>query len=545
MHRAARTPAVEQSARTSTLRSVFDEEARELFAARLAIFVTVLFAMRATALALLTIVQLGRDVHPRWYEVEAGRIGLAATLVLGAVLLLLRRVRLSDRALRGIDTLLIPFLTVAGVFNIGIAGERAHAIEGPLLASTFEVHQLKVLLLFAHALLLRAALVPSRAPRTALIGVLGAATLAVAILVAHARLGSPLPASVTAVGTLVWASFSVIVASVCSAVITGLHRRAQKASRMGQYTLEDKLGEGGMGTVYLARHALLRRPTAIKVLSTKRVGLAALERFEREVQVTAKLSHPNIVSVYDFGRSHEGTFYYAMEFLDGVDLQHLVDSDGPQPPGRVICLLRQAAEALAEAHAVDLVHRDVKPANMILIQRAAEADVLKLVDFGLVKELDRGDGAESGVHMQGTPLYMAPEAIVDPGRLSPRADLYALGAVGYFLLTGTPVFDGKSTLAVLGGHAHLAPVPPSERIGPVPRKLEELLLRCLEKDPLRRYANARDLRRALDDCDDTPAWTQAHATSWWQTRRPRAASHDSASPYERTLAIDLAGRGEI
>jgi serine/threonine-protein kinase len=543
MHRASRTPAGELGAGNSTLRSVFEEEALELFASRLTIFVTVLFAMRATALALLTLVQLTRGVHPRWYETEPSRVGFFATLLLGAVLLLLRSGRVSARGLRSIDALLIPSLAIAGVFNIAILGDQARSIEGTLAASTFEVHQLKVLLLFAHATLLRAALVPSRALRTALIGGAGAVVLAIATAVAHRRLGSPLPGSVTVAGTLVWASFSVIVSCVCSAVITGLHRRAQTASRMGQYTLEDKLGEGGMGTVYRARHALLRRPTAVKVLSTERVGLTALERFEREVQVTAKLSHPNIVPVYDFGRSHEGTFYYAMELLDGVDLQHLVERDGPQPPGRVIWLLRQATEALAEAHAVDLIHRDVKPANMILIQRAVEADVLKLVDFGLVKELDSNrPGGESGIHLQGTPLYMAPEAIVDPGRLSPRSDLYALGAVGYFLLTGVPVFDGKSTFAVLGSHAHVAPVPPSDRVANVPRKLEAVILRCLEKDPLRRYANARDLRRALDECDDTPAWTQAQALAWWQARRPPCVSRLGAS-HDRTLAIDLTGRG--
>jgi serine/threonine-protein kinase len=541
----AHVPAAEPTVSSSTARSIFDDEARELFASRLTTFVTVLFAMRAGAIALLALVQWLRDVRPRFYAVESGQVGLVGTAVVGALLLVLRARRLSERALRSIDAVLVPALAVVGAFSIGIEGSRAQSLEGPLLASTFEVHQLKVLLLFVHGLLLRAALIPSRTSRTALIGSVGAVVLATATVVAHRRLDSPLPSSVTAVGTLVWAGFSVIVSSVCSAVFSGLRKKAQKAMRMGQYTLGDKLGEGGMGTVYLARHALLRRPTAIKVLSTERVGHAALERFEREVQVTAKLSHPNIVSVYDFGRSHDGTFYYAMEFLDGVDLQQLVENDGPQHPGRVIRLLRQAAEALAEAHAVDLIHRDVKPANMILVQRAAEADVLKLVDFGLVKELVGDERvAESGVHLQGTPLYMAPEAIIDPARLGPQSDLYALGAVGYFLLTGVPVFDGRSTIAVLGSHAHLAPIPPSERIGELPKKLEALVLRCLEKDPLRRYANARELCSALDDCDDAPPWIQAQAASWWQTRRPRPASRHAASPYDRTLAIDLAARGD-
>jgi eukaryotic-like serine/threonine-protein kinase len=328
-------------------------------------------------------------------------------------------------------------------------------------------------------------------------------------------------------------------------VISGLRTRVRNVTRLGQYTLEDKLGEGGMGTVYRARHALLRRPTAIKVLSAERIGLSAIARFEREVQVTARLSHPNIVPVYDFGRSHAGTFYYAMEFLDGVDLQNLVARDGPQHAGRVVRILAQAAEALAEAHAVELIHRDVKPANIILVQRAAESDVVKLVDFGLVKDLEQEkSAAESALHhIQGTPLYMAPESIVDPKSVDARSDLYALGAVGYFLLTGVPVFDGETTFAVLGKHAHVAPQPPSERVANVPPKLEALVLRCLEKDPGRRFQSASELLGALAACDDAPVWTQADAVAWWQTRRPAKASRHAPSPYARTLAIDLADRG--
>ncbi|HEY3498166.1 MAG TPA: serine/threonine-protein kinase, partial [Polyangiaceae bacterium] len=409
------------SAGSSTARSAFDEEMRELLSSRLTIFVGIVFGMRALAIVALSLAQWAKDVEPRWYQTSQGQIGLTGTLLLVLALIVLRNVRLSLRALRALDFGLLLVLAPIGPLSIAIT-DQARTITGSLSASSFETHQLKVLLLFAHAVLLRAALIPSRPLRTGLIGATAGLLHALATVFVHQRLGSPLPVAVTLTGSLVLATFSVLVSIATSAVIAGLQRKVRNATRLGQYTLEDKLGEGGMGTVYRARHALLRRPTAIKVLSTERIGAAAIERFEREVQVTARLSHPNIVSVYDFGHSNDGTFYYAMEFLDGVDLQKLVDRGGPQHPGRVVRLLRQAAEALSEAHAVDLIHRDVKPANMILVERAAESDVLKLVDFGLVKELEQARGVtESSVTLQGTPLYMAPESIVGPTQVGPRS----------------------------------------------------------------------------------------------------------------------------
>jgi serine/threonine-protein kinase len=295
-----------------------------------------------------------------------------------------------------------------------------------------------------------------------------------------------------------------------------------------------------MGIVYRARHALLRRPTAIKVLAAAQVGPLALDRFEREVQLTAKLSHPNIVSVYDFGRTQDGTFYYAMEFLDGVDLQTLVDASGPQPPGRVQRILRQACHALAEAHAVHLIHRDIKPANMILTQRASEADVLKLVDFGLVKEVAADSAlSEATQHTPGTPLYMSPEAIATPESVGPASDLYALGAVGYFLLTGAPVFDGKAVFAVLGQHMHAVPVAPSARARGVPPQLEAVILRCLAKLPEERFADAATLCAALEACDDVPPWTPADAFAWWRERQEPAASRRET---RTLLTVDLQAR---
>jgi eukaryotic-like serine/threonine-protein kinase len=516
-------------------------QSTKLLAARLAAFVLVMVGVRAVTISAVTIAELASDAPNPWWSRGSGVATVVATLVLAGLALALSRASLPLRALRAIDATLTILLALNAAFSIPIDPST----PAPLRASSLESHELKALLVVAHLLLLRAALVPSHPLRTAVLGIISSLVLSAGTTVAHLRLGIPSARAVPFLDTLVWSGISVIVSTACSAVIYGLRREVLDAVRLGQYTLEQKLGQGGMGTVFRARHALLRRPTAIKILSPERVSAAALERFEREVQLTALLSHPNVVSVYDFGRSEEGTFYYAMEFLDGVTLQNLVDSDGPQPASRVSWLLRQAAEALEEAHAVQLIHRDVKPANMIVTQRAAEADVLKLVDFGLVKELERGEASSlSGAHdIQGTPLYMAPEAILDPRNVSPRADLYALGAVGYFLLTGAPVFDGETAVEVLSKHIHAQPVPPSERVAGIPKKLEALLLRCLEKDPAQRFANARELLGALLECDDVPTWTPADAAAWWQGRKPVPISAGAPSPFERTLAIDLAGRG--
>jgi serine/threonine protein kinase len=242
-----------------------------------------------------------------------------------------------------------------------------------------------------------------------------------------------------AVWKVMWLVVAVAVATACSRVIYGLRREVRLARRLGQYTLEEKLGEGGMGVVYRARHALLRRPTAVKLLKGERLGEASLRRFEREVLLTASLSHPNTVSVYDFGRTPDGVFYYAMEYLEGLSLEQLVAEEGAQPPGRVVHVLRQVLGALAEAHGVGLVHRDVKPDNVILCERGGLSDVAKVVDFGLVKDLDAADALSHEGMLVGTPLYLAPEAIRSPDT-DPRADLYSLGAVAYFLLTGKHVF---------------------------------------------------------------------------------------------------------
>jgi serine/threonine-protein kinase len=344
---------------------------------------------------------------------------------------------------------------------------------------------------------------------------------------------------------------TVLITSLTSRTIFGLRQRVREASELGQYTLLERIGEGGMGIVYKARHAMLRRPTAIKLLPAERAGEHNLQRFEREVQLTSLLTHPNTVSVFDYGRTADGVLYYAMEYLDGVDLDALVSYDGPQEPGRVVHLLRQICGALGEAHAVGLVHRDVKPANVLLCSRGGSPDLVKVLDFGLVKSVSsRGDASVSTTAIDqivGTPLYMSPEAITSPEKVDARSDLYALGALGYFLLVGEPPFSGQSAVEVCGHHLHSPPVPPFQRLGkPSQTLLDQVILRCLQKAPDARFQCALDLERALDACNDAPAWTAQQAAEWWRQHEPelkarRTQPEPAVSGTDRgqqTVAVD-------
>ncbi|HEY3500558.1 MAG TPA: serine/threonine-protein kinase, partial [Polyangiaceae bacterium] len=278
------------------------------------------------------------------------------------------------------------------------------------------------ILFLALVLVLRAALVPSPALRTSVVGAVASVPVvwtAYALSAKDPHLPEPFTPLLVAAGTFVWSVGLTAVTALVSKVIYGLHREVQSAKKLGQYVLGDLIGEGGMGAVYHAQHAMLRRPTAVKLLSAERAGPESIQRFEREVQLTARLTHPNTVAIYDYGRTPQGVFYYAMEYLDGLSLEELVQRHGPQSPGRVVHVLLQATGALAEAHRLGLIHRDVKPANILFCERGGAPDTVKLVDFGLVKNLAPSTSPEltQTNAITGTPLYLAPESIIDPASI--------------------------------------------------------------------------------------------------------------------------------
>jgi len=340
----------------------------------------------------------------------------------------------------------------------------------------------------------------------------------------------PMNRATLAVMGALWWTLTTTACGAVGAVLHAMRREVSAARRLGQYTLVRKIGEGGMGVVYEARHAMMRRPTAVKMLPPDKAGPEALARFEREVQLTAKLTHPNTITVFDYGRTPDGILYYAMELLEGASLERLVRVDGPQPAGRVVHILKMAAGALSEAHQLGLIHRDIKPANIFLGERGGEPDFVKVLDFGVAKALrtDSPGLTLAGV-LTGTPLYMAPEAIASPDRIDARSDLYALGAVGYFLLTGTHLFDSRSTMEICSHQLHTMPEAPSARLGrPVSSDLEHLLLRCLDKEPDRRPQTARELKRLLERCEDAGEWSEEHARHWWK-QKGEALCVDSGS----------------
>jgi hypothetical protein len=300
---------------------------------------------------------------------------------------------------------------------------------------------------------------------------------------------------------------------------TAAQKAALKAKQLGQYALDDKIGEGAFGAVYRAHHALMRRPVAVKLLQTEKMTQTSAARFEREVQMTGQLTHPNTITLYDYGRTPEGIFYYAMEYLDGLTLDRLVKQYGAQPEGRVISILRQISGSLAEAHAIGLVHRDIKPANVFLTQRGGVSDFVKVLDFGLAKaRVDEGQIELTAATVTlGTPLYMSPEAVDRPNEVDARSDLYSLGALGYFLVTGEALFDCLTLGEVLMHQVNDLPVRPSERLGkPVSPDLEELLMRCLAKKPASRPASARELDDVLARCRNAADWTREQADEWWR-----------------------------
>jgi tRNA A-37 threonylcarbamoyl transferase component Bud32 len=325
---------------------------------------------------------------------------------------------------------------------------------------------------------------------------------------------------------ILWGIHTVVVVVLGLAMLPlyriNMPRRAGlDAKQLGQCRLITRLGAGGMGEVYLAEHCMLKRACAIKLIRPDRAGdPQVLARFEREVRLTAQLSHWNTVEIFDYGRTDDGTFYYVMEYLPGLSLEDLLERHGPLAPERVVHLLRQICRGLREAHGIGLIHRDIKPGNIFVAQRGGLHDVAKLLDFGLVKPVTETPLARLTLvgAISGTPMFMSPEQALGRDDLDARSDIYSLGAVAYAMITGRPPFGGSNSLEVMVAHAHEDVAPLSQRHAGVPADLERVILRCLAKRPEDRFQDTESLEQALADCAAADQWTQSHAARWWGER---------------------------
>ena len=504
--------------RSGTRGSEDSRDSLEFYQRRVAAFGLVAASI---SLAFFVFDLLGAAVAARFSYLEPARAFHAAgVLATGLIWLLCRRGRHSKRYVHTVE---------AVGFVAGCVAYEAMGFTSPLGAGAGHL----ILFVLSMVAFARAVYVPSTPLRTLMLGLIAGLPLAPWTYLGQLGmdpvtrelvrrifgLGSSQELAVQSAAAIAFSwLMATLLATGASQVIYGLRREAREAHKVGQYTLEEKLGEGGMGVVYRASHAMLRRPTAIKLLPLEKAGETGLARFEKEVQLTAGLTHPHTVTIFDYGRSTSGVFYYAMELLDGASLEAVVAEGGALPPARVIQVLHDVASALVEAHEAGLIHRDIKPANIILCRQGGAYDFPKVVDFGLVKELEQGRGASltQTDSITGTPLYMSPEAITAPETLDARSDLYSLGAVGYFALTGQHVFSGGSLVEICSHHIHSTPVTPSNRLQrPVPKDLESLILACLEKDPAARPSNAEELRERLAACADFGRWTAAEARAWW------------------------------
>jgi len=374
--------------------------------------------------------------------------------------------------------------------------------------------------------ILTCAMIAPSTPRKTLFAALVAASMdPIGALIAHLR-GVAVPA---AAETFIqyWPNYAAaFLAVVPSQVLQRLGRQISRVRDAGSYQLVQRLGGGGMGEVWRAEHRLLARPAAVKIVRPEVLGAASesdvrliTQRFMREAQATAVLGSPHTINVYDFGVTKEGAFYYVMELLVGRDLVSLVRVFCPLPANRAVYLLRQACHSLAEAHSRNLVHRDIKPANIYVCRMGLDYDFIKVLDFGLVKFGDRASTRQNLMtadHVtSGTPAYMAPEIILGNVETDPRADVYALGCVAYWMLTGQLVFQAETPMKMFVEHLHGTPVPPSQRTElPIPRDLEAVVMRCLEKDPQKR-PDAAELFQMSCQCKASVPWDHEAAREWW------------------------------
>ncbi|HUQ03266.1 MAG TPA: serine/threonine-protein kinase [Kofleriaceae bacterium] len=530
-------PRLSRSARNARLPfmpSAGPDEIREHVQTRLRLMAGLIFWVCVVLFGfVLALYELWPHTRPRGADLVHA-VAMVGLLALGSIWGVAMRRPIAIQILYRLDALIV--LNIGGVFGLSayVNSEQRAAVWAAFIWHTFTVFS-------------RALIVPSTGRRTAFLGAISYIPFLAAgigMAVQHPE-QLEVPEVPFVVGVALFSGMATLLATTGSRVIYGLRADLRQARQLGQYTLHGLIAKGPMSAVYHARHALLRRPTAVKLLPPEKHGADDLARFEREVQHMSQLTHPNPVAIYDYGRSPDGVFYYAMEYVDGVDLEVLIHLDGPLPAPRVVQVLRQMCGALDEAHGRGLTHRDVKPANVILCRRGNQPDVVKVLDFGLVVEVERGgsDGHNAPAVL-GTPAYLAPEVITSPDDVGPRSDLYGVGAVAYFLLTGERVFTGTSVAQLCLAHVHETPVPPTQRTDrPMSAALEALVLACLAKDPAARPASARALRAALDEVPEAKEWDEDAALAWWtsfEERRKPAASGGLAGP--RTITVDLMAR---
>jgi serine/threonine-protein kinase len=455
-----------------------------------------------------------------------------------ALVLLAGRRRLGLRGLRALE--LAVFGLVAAFFGWLLVdtyhdGALLRAIQPGHEAIVFRLVGMSAALRWFLLIVLYGVFIPNTWRRCAAV-VAGLAALPVVLTIAASQLDpatgpyvlSTLPETVMLMAT------AAVIAVFGSHKMRELHRQAHEARRLGRYRLKKVLGFGGMGTVYLAEHVLLRRPCAIKVIRPDQAGdPRTLARFEREVRAIATLTHWNTVEVFDYGHAEDGTFYYVMEYLPGMNLEDTVERYGPLPPARAVHLVRQVCRALHEAHGIGLVHRDVKPSNIIACERGGVPDVAKLLDFGLVKTFDAGHDALKLTRegsFTGSPGFMSPEQALGRQQLDARSDIYNVGAVAYFLITGRLTFERTSVVEMLHAHAREPFIPDYQFTEAAPADLQRVVERCLEKDPDRRYPDALALEEALAACQGVDEWTTERAREWWRRNGEVSPEPSRASP---------------
>jgi hypothetical protein len=406
---------------------------------------------------------------------------------------------------------------------LGVAVINASALSGTMPNVPMVSWSAVLILIFAT--------ISPTSPRRMLIAGVAAATMDPLVAWIRSLQGLPTISPQMALIHYLPNYIAAFIAMVPFKVMHGLGKRLREAQDLGSYQLVERLGQGGMGEVWRAEHRLLARNAAVKLIRPEVLGAGGPEdaqiirrRFEREAQATAALASPHTIRVFDYGMTDDGTFYYVMELLSGRDLESLVREFGPVPSDRVVYLLRQACHSLAEAHARGLVHRDIKPANIYVCRMGLEYDFVKVLDFGLVKVRQKGATQPLTAtieHTTGTPAYMAPEIILGEVNIDRRADVYALGCVAYYLLTGHLVFEADTPMKMLMQHVQAEPLPPSQASElKIPRELDELVLACLNKDPRKRPQNAEELFAMAWQCKTCEGWNQQSARTWWETHLP-------------------------